>query len=79
LPPETEPVMDDILKPFAEALNSIYYPEYEQLYGQRQIENKELDAYFIEAFAKVVTIQVIVWKEFASLNVVELKCCCGAT
>jgi alpha,alpha-trehalase len=47
LPPETEPGhYDDILKPFAEALN-LSIPEYEQLYYQRKIENKELDAYFV--------------------------------
>ncbi len=47
LPPETEPGhYDEILKPFAEKANSSI-PEYEKLYYQRKIENKELDAYFV--------------------------------
>jgi alpha,alpha-trehalase len=47
LPPETESGhYDDILKPFAEKAN-LTIPEYEKLYYQRKIENKELDAYFV--------------------------------
>lgn len=47
LPPETEPGhYDEILKPFAEKAN-LSISEYEKLYYQRKIENKELDAYFV--------------------------------
>lgn len=47
LPPETEPGhYDEILKPFAENAN-LSISEYEKLYYQRKIENKELDAYFV--------------------------------
>lgn len=47
LPPETESGhYDEILKPFAEKAN-VSISEYEKLYYQRKIENKELDAYFV--------------------------------
>lgn len=47
LPPETEPGhYDEILKPFAEKAN-LSISEYEKLYYQRKIDNKELDAYFV--------------------------------
>jgi len=47
LPPETEPGhYDDILKPYADAVN-MTIPEYEKLYYERKIDNAQLDAYFI--------------------------------
>ena len=47
LPPETEPGhYDDIVRPFADVAK-LSIPEYEKLYYQRKIENKTLDAYFV--------------------------------
>lgn len=47
LPPETEPGhYNGVLKPFASAAN-LSISDYEQLYYERKIENKQLDAYFI--------------------------------
>lgn len=47
LPPETEHGhYDEILKSFAKKAN-FSISEYEKLYYQRKIENKELDAYFV--------------------------------
>jgi alpha,alpha-trehalase len=47
LPPETESGhYDEILLPFAHKTN-LSIAEYEKLYYERKIENKELDAYFI--------------------------------
>jgi alpha,alpha-trehalase len=76
LPPETEPGhYDDILKPYAEAIN-LTIPEYEKLYYERKIDNFELDAYFIHdrsvresGHDTSYRIEAIC----ASLNVVELN------
>jgi alpha,alpha-trehalase len=47
LPPETEEGhYDDILKPYAAALQ-MPIPDYERGYYQRKIQNPELDAYFV--------------------------------
>ena len=47
LPPETEQGhYDDLLKPYAQAVN-LSVADYEKQYYQRKIINKELDAYFV--------------------------------